>query len=67
MVNPDWLDVEVVFADKVQQQKILLKISSGSTIEEAILKSQILEKITGFDLAAHKVGIFGKIVRWNTS
>ena len=58
--------VEVVFALPDQQLIIPVNVAVGSTVEQAILASNILHEFTEIDLNINKVGIFGKIVTLDT-
>jgi putative ubiquitin-RnfH superfamily antitoxin RatB of RatAB toxin-antitoxin module len=51
--------VEVVLAMPERQEIIPLDLDSGSTVEDAIEQSAIVEKFPGFELDPGKVGVFG--------
>lgn len=53
--------VEVAYARPDQQVILPLKVADGTTIEQAIRASGILEKFPEIDLATNKVGIFSKL------
>lgn len=57
------MKVSVSYA--VQQRQIWLKleVDDGTTVEEAINQSGILQQAPDIDLANQKVGIFGKAVK----
>jgi putative ubiquitin-RnfH superfamily antitoxin RatB of RatAB toxin-antitoxin module len=57
------IPVEVAYA--LPEQQLLLKISvpEGTTAEEAVRASGILEKHPEIDLAQNKIGIFGKLTK----
>lgn len=54
------LAVEVVYAEGGRQDVARLELAAGSTIEQAIRASGLLERHADIDLASNQVGIFGK-------
>lgn len=63
---PDTIKVEVAFALPTQQQIIPVKVKVGTTAEQAVMQSGILEKFPEIDLTANKLGIFGKLIKSDT-
>ena len=61
-VSADLLEVEVVYARPEQQLLIQLKVPSGSTARDAIVRSNILSDVPGLDLETLAVGIFARRV-----
>lgn len=57
----DMIVVEVAYALPDVQQIITVDMPVGSTAEQAILESGILDKFQDIDLAKAKVGVFGKL------
>lgn len=55
--------VEVVYALPDQQPLLQVRLAEGSTVEDAIRASGVLEDFPGIDLARNKVGIFSKLVK----
>ncbi|NJD08390.1 MAG: RnfH family protein [Methylococcaceae bacterium] len=53
--------VEVAYAEPAEQALISLDLPEGSCAEDAIVRSGILERFPGIDLAHNKIGIFGKL------
>jgi hypothetical protein len=53
--------VEVVYALPREQVLLDVQVPQGSTVEEAIKLSGILQKYPAIDLASNKVGIFAKL------
>lgn len=53
--------VEVAYARPEEQVIIPLHVAKGTTIEEAIMQSGVLESYPDIDLAVNKVGVFGKL------
>lgn len=58
--------VEVAYALPKQQLIIPVNVAEGTTAEAAVLASGIMEKFPEIDLAANKLGIFGKLVKSDT-
>lgn len=54
-------DVEVAYARPDEQVILALQVPDGSTIEDAIRRSGVLERFPEIDLATNKVGVFGKV------
>lgn len=52
--------MEVAYALRGRQALVAIEIAEGATIEEAILRSGILEDFPEIDLKRAKVGIFGR-------
>ena len=61
-VNADLLEVEVVYARPEQQVLIQLSVPGGSTVRDAIIRSNILSDVPGLDLETLAVGIFARRV-----
>lgn len=57
------IQVEVAYALPQQQQIIKLRVPEGTTAEEAVVKSGIMEKFPDINLAQNKLGIFGKATK----
>ena len=55
------IDVEVVYALPDEQTLFRQSVPEGATVAEAIKRCGILEKYPDIDLAANKLGIFGKL------
>ncbi len=60
------IPVEIAYALPAQQIILKVQVEEGSTAEQGILASGILEKFPEIDLAVNKVGIFGKLVKTDT-
>ncbi|HEY3591463.1 MAG TPA: RnfH family protein [Buttiauxella sp.] len=61
-MSPD-IKVEVVYALPEKQYLLNVRLEQGSTVEQAILASGILELRTDIDLSKNKVGIFSRPVK----
>jgi putative ubiquitin-RnfH superfamily antitoxin RatB of RatAB toxin-antitoxin module len=59
----DRITVEVVYALPDEQTLLKQQVVAGATVAEAIEASGILQKYPQIDLAANKLGIFGKLVK----
>lgn len=62
MDNEDKNLIEVAYALPEQQVLLTLDVKQGTTAEEAIKLSGILQQFTDIDLSKNKIGIFGKVV-----
>jgi len=61
------MHVEVAYAEPETQVIIPLTVPQGTTIEQAIQQSGVLEMFPNIDLAVNKVGIFSKLSKLDTS
>ena len=57
------ISVEVVYALPHKQELVLVTLAAGSTVEQAIERSGILEKYPEIDLLKNKLGVFAKLVK----
>lgn len=58
--------VEVAYALPRQQLIIPIRVAQGTTAEQAVLASGIIDKFPEIDLAQNKIGIFGKLTKADT-
>lgn len=58
--------VEVAYALPNEQLMISIKVSEGTTANQAIQISGILSRFPEIDLDVNKVGIFGKLITLDT-
>lgn len=63
MAGAEPIKVEVAYARPDRQVIVPLSVPAGTTVEQAILDSGILEQFPEIDLGKNKVGIFGKLTR----
>ena len=56
------LRIEVVWAAPHTQYVIGLRVPAGTTVEQAIHRSGLIERFPEIDLEKHGVGIFGELV-----
>ena len=63
----DKITVEIVYATADQQELMAVEVEPGTTVEQLIEYSGILEKYPEIDIGkANKFGIFGKLTKLNT-
>lgn len=63
MDNVEKYFIEVVYALPDEQVLISLDVDQGTTVEQAVKLSGILERFSDIDLAKNKLGIFGKATK----
>ena len=56
----DKIAVQVCYATPLREYYRDLEVEQGTTIEQAIVQSGVLDDIPGIDLALQPVGLFGK-------
>lgn len=66
MAEQDRIRVEVAYAKPEEQVIIPIDVPVGTTLEEAIRVSGILEHFPEIDLNRNKTGIFGKLAKPDT-
>lgn len=66
MAETNKIQVEVAYATPDEQVIIPLSVDKGTTLEQAIQLSGILEHFPEIDLSQNKTGIFGKIAKADT-
>jgi putative ubiquitin-RnfH superfamily antitoxin RatB of RatAB toxin-antitoxin module len=59
--TPATVNIEVAYALPDKQHVISLQVSQGTTIEQAVQLSGILDEFPDIDLTKNKLGIFGKL------
>ncbi|MGL1958695.1 MAG: RnfH family protein [Colwellia sp.] len=57
------IQVEVVYGLAHKQKLLVLPVSAGTTVEQAIIESGILALFSEIDLSMNKVGIWNKAVK----
>lgn len=63
MVAAEAFTVEVAYAAPHEQAIVTLQVLPGTTLEEAVRRSGILERFPEIDARALKLGVFGKLSR----
>ena len=62
----DRINIEMVYALPHEQTLLQMQVPQGTTVEEAVKSSGILERYPEIDLAKNKMGIYGKLSRADT-
>lgn len=60
------IHIEVAYALPERQEVVPLTLPAGSTLEQALKASGLLEKYPEIDLAKGKFGIYGKLAKLDT-
>ena len=60
------IGIEVVYALAGEQTLFKHVVPAGTTVEQAIRVCGVLEKYPRIDLAANKLGVFGKLAKADT-
>jgi len=60
------INIEVVYALPDRQTLLKLVVPDGTTVEEAVLASRIVQKHPEIDIDSNKMGIFGKLTKKDT-
>ena len=66
MADQSGMRVEVAYAKLHEQALLELTVAAGTTAQQAIQRSGILERFPEIDLEQNKIGIFGKAVSLQT-
>jgi uncharacterized protein len=59
--NKSLIEVQVCYAHPDLQILRTLQLPQGSTVQQALVQSGLLQEVAGLDLALVKVGIFNKL------
>jgi len=65
MENAETMAVEVAYALPDKQTILTVQVPPGATLRQAIEASGVLERFPDIDLNAHKVGVFGKLKKFD--
>lgn len=57
------LSIEIAYALPQRQELVHLQLPAGSTVQQAIEASGLLQKYSEIDLKKNKVGVFGKLTK----
>lgn len=60
------MQIGVAYSEHAQQIWMTIDVPEATTVREAIDRSGILQQFPTIDLDAHKVGVFGKVVKPDT-
>lgn len=63
----DSIHIEVAYARPERQEIVELKLPPGSTVQQAVEASGLLQRHPEIDLAKVKVGVYGKLARLDTA
>jgi putative ubiquitin-RnfH superfamily antitoxin RatB of RatAB toxin-antitoxin module len=61
MEDADLIAVEVAYAKREEQLILKLQVSAGTTLQQAIEQSGILDRFPEIDRSRLKAGVFGKL------
>ena len=61
------MNVGVCYAEAQRQMWIRIEVPDGCSVEETIRRSGMLKRFPEIDLSTQKVGIFGKVVKLDTT
>ena len=61
------MQIGVAYSEPGQQIWLNIEVPDESTVEDAIQRSGILKQFPHIDLAAPKVGVFGRLVKLNAA
>lgn len=61
MAESESLSIEIAFALPHRQELVHVQLPAGSTVQQAIEASGLMQKYSEIDLKRNKVGVFGKL------
>ena len=61
------MNVGICYAKAARQLWINIEVPDGATVKDAIEQSGVLEKFPDIDLDEQKVGIFGKLTKFDAT
>ena len=61
MASVEWITATLAYATPQQQVVIPLRVPAGSTLEQAIRSSGVLQQFAEIDLSINPVGVFGEL------
>jgi uncharacterized protein len=61
MAANETISVEVIYIEPDSQNSLTIDVTQGTTIEQAIRQSGLLEQFPQIDLSINKVGIYSKV------
>ena len=59
----DSIQIQVVYALRDRQELVALRMPAGTTVQQALDASGLLQKHAEINLADNKLGIFGKLTK----
>ncbi len=63
MAEPESLSIEIAYALPQRQELVYVQLPTGSTVQQAIEASGLMQKYAEIDLKKNKVGVFGKLTK----
>jgi Uncharacterized protein conserved in bacteria len=63
MAEPESLSIEIAYALPQRQELVYVQLPTGSTVQQAIEASGLMQKYAEIDLKQNKVGVFGKLTK----
>lgn len=66
MAESEALSIEIAYALPQRQELVHVRLPSGSTVQQAIEASGLMQKYAEIDLKKNKVGVFGKLTKLDT-
>lgn len=67
MAQSEVIDIEVAYARPDCQELVKIRLPPGTTVQQAIKVSGLLQKYPEIDLSKSKVGIYAKLCKLDTS
>ena len=64
---PETIEIEVAYAKPERQDVVQVKLPEGSTAQQAVEASGLLQRYPEIDLAKSKLGIYGKLAKPDTA
>ena len=63
MAESESLSIEIAYALPRSQELVHVQLPAGSTVQQAIEASGLMQKHSEIDLKKNKVGVFGKLTK----
>lgn len=63
MAEPESLSIEIAYALPQRQELVHVQLPTGSTVQQAIEASGLMQKYAEINLKKNKVGVFGKLTK----
>lgn len=63
MAESESLSIEIAYALPQRQELVHVQLPAGSTVQQAIEASGLMQKYAEIDLKKNKVGVFGKLTK----
>ena len=59
--------VQIVYANPERQFWVNVEMPEGTTVKDAVVRSDVLRQFPEIDLENQKIGVFGKVVALDTA